>query len=128
MPEIYMEYFDFDQWVEAFSQNGFKVELFIDKDNGTRSAIVEGKNITGAFADRGCWYDKYMGHRFCADNKDAFNKWQQCPLVVNLPFDWNELMKHLKVLGSKVGHDHSNTFEFYDAPIFPYQLEERDDL
>jgi hypothetical protein len=84
---------------------------------------VNGKGITGAFCspNGGQSYSTLDG-KFAADNNGCFNKWSQCPLVVNLPCNVDELKQHLEFLGSGEGYEHSNRFEYLDKRILPYDM------
>jgi hypothetical protein len=111
--------FDFTEWCEKFRNAGFEVNTFAE--DGVCSATIKGKGIWGAFSELGAWY-KTLDGKFAADNEKCFDKWSKCPLVVNMPCDFDALLKHLDFLASAEGYEISNNYSYFHNNPFPYDM------
>lgn len=115
---------DFNELVRCLRQNGYKVKVHTEIDKyGLRFpragkvmglfASVTGRNIVAkfAYAPRKV-YGLYIDNRLCADHAEAFNKPQQCPLIIDLPTDNDQIVRWLELLSRKNAFELSNTFEY----------------
>lgn len=120
MSNLY-DVYGYQAFAEQLTDLGYDVEFKPSADYDTW--LVSGKGIEGAFCEPngGKSYATLDG-KFAADNEKCFNKWSQCPLVVNLPCDVEQLKGHLAFLGSDAGYKHSNSFEYLDKRILPFDM------
>lgn len=129
---------DFDQLVEFLNANGYSVKVTTQKEfeysfspNGEPKKKTERKTYRFAFIDNNgilagfCTPNedsyKYINNRISADNIDCYDKWSKCPLGMNLPVDGDELLKHLKWLGSPEGYEHSLNYSYLQKRVMPYE-------
>lgn len=108
---------DFKELVKFLRRKSFTV--VVEK----QFAHFTGKNIQGGFHMPSDHCYRYINGRIAADNSKCFDKWSKCPLVMKLPCDYNLLYKHLRFLGSPEGYKHSNSFDYLDNQILPYEME-----
>jgi len=117
---------DFDELVNLLLANGYSVEVKSQQafkaKNNYRSAFFDGKNIRGGFCTPSYEVYRYINNRIAADHVDCFDKWSKCPLVMRLPVDGLELLKHLQYLGSPEGYQISNNYEYFDKNPWPCEV------
>jgi hypothetical protein len=82
-------------------------------------ATVTGNGIRGGFATESIDVYPYINNRICADHFNCFDKWRKCPLLMQLPVNGDELLKHLQFLGSPEGYQVSNSYDYLDNNPFP---------
>ena len=115
--EVYAE---FEQLRKALEVAGFSVAH--NEHENYAELLISGNNIKAAACTPNNETYTSLNGRLSADHKDCFNKWSQCPLVVEIPTDLNILIEHLKFLGSKEGFQLSNSFDYLDCGTLPYEL------
>jgi hypothetical protein len=97
-------------------RDGYRVEFWPeDLDGGDRIRVL-GNGIVAFASVWISWYGKYAGNRIAADNAECFDKWSRCPLVMEFPLDYDELLKHLKWLATPAGYEYSNSFGKGELP------------
>lgn len=107
-----------------FYRMGAKTRAFEAEPNKYRSAWVYGRGIRGGFCepnDHSYWQ---LAGRFAADNKRKFNKWSQCPLVVEFPANdrqGRELLAMLRHLASPEGAKLSGTYYLHEG-LYQYPV------
>lgn len=116
----------FYELVEALKKDGYIIELEYDEDyqDGTVFAEIKGNKIYAGMAL--CTEDddkvyRHLRNRIAADHKGCFDRWSKCPLIMKLPVDYDELLKHLKHLGSKEGYRISSSYEYLTDNPYPYE-------
>jgi len=87
-------------------------------------AMVLGDNIKAAFCTPSLEVYRYINNRIAADHVNCFDKWSKCPLIMELPVDGEELLKHLKFLGSDEGFRISETYEYLNSNPWPCDVKE----
>lgn len=118
----------FNDLVVALRAEGYSVE--VTREGAYTFGNVKGNDVSGGFctsvdpdsADAPYWY---INGRFAADHVDCFNKWSQCPFVVALPTTTEkvqELLVHLKWLGSPEALEWSSSFGYLDDPRLPREV------
>lgn len=115
-----------------FRSAGFtvEIELYSGYKNGKifeykryMFAKITGHGIIGAFSNAPADVAHYItlaDGRFTADNAKVFEKWSRCPLCVELPFKFELLLQHLKLLASDAGSQISSSYSFVNNNPFPY--------
>ena len=111
----------FDLTVRILSACYFDIKITEEatKNQIYRFARISGKDIKGGFCEPNGESYWYLDGRVAADHSGCFNKWSQCPLVVELPTtekEARELVKHLNWLGTREAYEWSTKFGYIDEP------------
>jgi hypothetical protein len=115
--DTYPDFLALRNW---FEKNGYDVTSKEEED--CTFVLVKGRGVYGAFCTFSDTVHPYLNGRFVADNKECFNKWSQCPMVLTIPTDFDQLKFHLNFLGSKEGFEWSNNFDYVDDRKLPFQV------
>ena len=120
---------DFLSLVKFLRENGYNVTTELNHAYSSRheitgySAYVNGKNIRAAFVwvknEYGNFY-RYLEDKIAADHVDCFDKWSKCAMVANLPANHQDILRWLKIMGTKQAYELSNSYE--RIPGIPYEL------
>lgn len=117
---------DFNGLVNFLLANGYSVEVKNQKafkpKNNYRSAFFDGKNVRGGFCTPSIEVYRHIDNRIAADRVECFDKWRKCPLVMKLPVDGSELLKHLEHLGSPEGYTICNNYDYFDNNPWPLEI------
>lgn len=109
----------FDLTTYILKKAGYKVKMGNDK---YRSAFFKGNNIEGGYCEHNGESYATLDGRVAADHTECFNKWSQCPLVVELPTNLEEgklLIGYLEWLGTPKAKTWSSQFGYLDNPYLP---------
>jgi hypothetical protein len=103
---------DFEELVEALTYDGYDVS--ITDEVGFDFAYVTGNGIVAGFCTPHGDVYPYLNWKIAADAAWEFDKWSKCPLVMDLPVDYDELLDHLDHLGSREDYlNYSYPYEMY---------------
>lgn len=116
----------FADLVEFLRRDGYTVNTTKDQDSKNHTyffAYVSGNGITGGFCTPNNEYP-YLSDKFAADNADCFSKWSDCPLVMDFPINYENLLGYLRLLGSPEGAKISGVFFAFGETPLPYDMPE----
>jgi hypothetical protein len=114
---------NFDELVDALRKDKYTVNVTIESgDIQYAFARVEGHGISAGFCEYAPDIYPYISNRIAADNAKCFDKWSKCPLVMELPADYETLLAALKHLGSEEGYAISNDYSYLDQNPYPYEM------
>jgi len=85
-------------------------------------ATIKEKNIYVGFVwvkDNPDNFYRNLADRLAGDPLGCFDKWSKCSLIVSLPQDHNQILKWLKILGTKEAFELSNSYE--EIPGLPHE-------
>jgi hypothetical protein len=117
-----MEKLEFTELVRFLRKHGYSIDIQV-YGNSYKAAMVTGNNIRAGFCTPSRQVYTYINNRIAVDHVACFDKWSKCPLIMELPVDGEELLKHLKYLGSEEGYKISNEFLYCDGNNpWPYEI------
>lgn len=120
---------DFNNLVRFLRDNGYRVKTETCYHSFTSThevtgefAVIRDKNIVAGFVwvknDPEQFYP-YIADKMAVDHADCFDKWSKCAMIVKLPANHNDILKWLKIMGTKQAFEKSNIFE--RIPGVPYE-------
>lgn len=116
----------YEKILKRLQEKGFIIKLIYGEGEYSMWQF-ENDSVLGCVCnDKGLEYDQIgrYNNSICMDNKECFNKWSHCPVILN-PEDSEEFMenlfKEIEFLGSEEGERLSDEYEYTPKYTIKYE-------